>query len=136
MTPSDREPTNPGMIRSISAVTLATSDMSRSMRFYQALGFRLRYGGEHASFTSFIAGASCLNLVAQTSGQAPASWGRVILHVTDVDWLYQHAIAQGLRPDTAPSDASWGERYFHIADPDGHQLSFAKPLHPDSRADS
>ena len=25
-------------------------------------------------------------------------------------------------------DAEWGEHYFHIADPDGHELSFAKPL--------
>ncbi|MQG14065.1 MAG: VOC family protein, partial [SAR202 cluster bacterium] len=23
---------------------------------------------------------------------------------------------------------SWGERYFHINDPDAHELSFAKPL--------
>ena len=31
-------------------------------------------------------------------------------------------------PQFAPCDAEWGERYFHIADPDGHDLSFAKPL--------
>jgi len=23
-----------------------------------------------------------------------------------------------------PRDASWGERYFHMPDPDGHELSF------------
>jgi uncharacterized glyoxalase superfamily protein PhnB len=28
----------------------------------------------------------------------------------------------------APSDAPWGERYFHVTDPDGHELSFARPL--------
>jgi hypothetical protein len=22
----------------------------------------------------------------------------------------------------------WGERYFHLTDPDGHALSFARPL--------
>ena len=27
-----------------------------------------------------------------------------------------------------PRDAEWGERYFHILDPDGHELSFARPL--------
>ena len=27
-----------------------------------------------------------------------------------------------------PRNASWGERYFHLQDPDGHELSFAKPL--------
>jgi hypothetical protein len=25
-------------------------------------------------------------------------------------------------------DAPWGERYFHIREPDGYQLSFAKPI--------
>ena len=28
----------------------------------------------------------------------------------------------------APRDATWGERYFHIVDPDGHELSFAQPI--------
>ena len=25
-------------------------------------------------------------------------------------------------------DAPWGERFLHVADPDGHELSFAEPL--------
>jgi uncharacterized glyoxalase superfamily protein PhnB len=28
-----------------------------------------------------------------------------------------------------PRDAEWGERFFHLVDPDGHELSFARPLH-------
>ena len=28
----------------------------------------------------------------------------------------------------APADAPWGERYFHVLDPDGHELSFARLL--------
>ena len=37
-------------------------------------------------------------------------------------------ISEGLSPDTKPRDAEWHERYFHITDPSGHELSFAKPL--------
>ena len=37
-------------------------------------------------------------------------------------------VAAGCRPDTAPRDAEWGERFFHVTDPDGHELSFAWPL--------
>ena len=33
-----------------------------------------------------------------------------------------------LTPDTEPRDAEWGERFFHVTDPDGHELSFARPL--------
>ena len=31
-------------------------------------------------------------------------------------------------PSLPRATLNWGERYFHIADPDGHELSFAKPL--------
>src|SRR4030088_2749317 len=52
-------------------------------------------------------------------------WGRVIFYVADVDALYDRALAAGCQPTTAPRDAEWGERYFHLVDPDGHELSFA-----------
>ena len=115
-------------IESLSAITLATHDMARAVPFYEALGFPLKFGGPQETFTSFAFGTSFLNLIADSRG--PVNWwGRVIIHVSDVDGIYQKALAAGLRPEFAPSDAPWGERYFHITDPDGHELSFAKPLH-------
>lgn len=115
-------------IDAINAVTLATRDMPGSVRFYAALGFRIRHGGESALFTSFDAGISHLNLVADEAGGTVRGWGRVIFYVGDVDLFYRQAVGRGLQPDFAPRDAGWGERYFHITDPDGHELSFAKPL--------
>ena len=44
--------------------------------------------------------------------------------------MYQRALDAQLAPEGAPTDAPWGERYFHIHDPDGHGLSFARPLSP------
>jgi catechol 2,3-dioxygenase-like lactoylglutathione lyase family enzyme len=125
MPQGDRAPMH---IESINAVTLAVHDMSRSVRFYTALGFSVRYGGDHAAFTSLRAGSSYLNLIAQPADRSGSSWGRVIFHVSDVDAFHSRAVAQGLTPTTAPADAPWGERYFHISDPDGHDLSFARLL--------
>ena len=116
------------MIQAISAVTLATRDMGRAVRFYGALGFQLRYGGEDADFTSFVAGTGFLNLIAQPPERTWGWWGRVIVHVADVDAMYAQAIGLGLQPHAPPRDAEWGERYFHISDPDGHELSFARYL--------
>jgi hypothetical protein len=79
-------------------------------------------GGEGATFTSLRAGAGYLNLTAQPAGTKWSWWGRVIFHVSDVDALYRRALVHGLSPQEAPADAPWGERYFHIADPDGHEL--------------
>ncbi|HWC29302.1 MAG TPA: VOC family protein, partial [Dehalococcoidia bacterium] len=41
---------------------------------------------------------------------------------------YAKALAAGLQPSSEPRDAEWHERYFHILDPDGHELSFARPI--------
>jgi catechol 2,3-dioxygenase-like lactoylglutathione lyase family enzyme len=53
------------MIESVNAVTLATHNMPRAVAFYRMLGFEIVHGGDDAAFTSFRAGTSFLNLVAQ-----------------------------------------------------------------------
>lgn len=116
------------MIESLSAVTLATHDMERAVAFYRGLGFELRAGGPRASFSTLRVGASFLNLIARPAGERWSWWGRVIIHVRDVDAMYERVRAMGQEPTTEPADAPWGERYFHVDDPDGHELSFARPL--------
>lgn len=115
-------------VESISAITLATHDMPGAVAFYDALGFALRDGGATAAFTSYHAGPSYLNLALAGAEFRPGWWGRAIFYVADVDAVYRRVLAHGFAPDTVPRDAEWGERYFHVTDPDGHQLSFARPL--------
>lgn len=116
------------MIDSISAITLGTHDMQRAVRFYRALGFEIAHGGETAAFTSFRAGPGHLNLIAQPRTRQWSWWGRVIFYVADVDAMHARAVAADLTPHAVPRDAEWGERFFHLTDPDGHELSFARPL--------
>jgi catechol 2,3-dioxygenase-like lactoylglutathione lyase family enzyme len=115
------------MIEKISAVTLRVTNMEASVRFYKdVLGLEIIYGGESSSFTSLRTkdGETILNL---EPGNASTQWGRLIFHVSDVDRLWAYLMEKGFHPDR-PQDASWGERYFHMPDPDGHELSFARPL--------
>ena len=115
-------------VRHISAVTLAVRDMAAAVDFYQAkVGLELLYGGEGASFTSFRLDTGYLNLVLASQG-GWSWWGLLIFHVDDVDALYRRLTDAGLTPSTTPQDAPWGERYFHIDDPDGHEVSFARRL--------
>lgn len=116
------------MIESLSAVTLATRDMAASVAFYTALGLHVSYGGPHASFTSYALPSGYLNVVRAEGDEGWRWWGRVIFHVDDVDSTYSRALAAGMHPEAPPCDAEWGERYFHLVDPDGHELSFARPL--------
>ena len=118
------------MITGISAVTLATHDMRRAVRFYRLLDLPIVHGGEEATFTSFRAGENYLNLTLQPAGVQWSWWGRLIFYRADVDALYARLVAAGLRPEAAPRDAAWGERFFHVTDPDGHEISFACPIRP------
>ena len=102
--------------------------MVRSVDFYTSLGFQLLYGGPDATFSSFTIGDGYLNLITRPTEQHWSGWGRIIFHVSNVDALYQKAVELGLSPEAPPRYAEWGERYFHLADPNGHQLSFARPL--------
>lgn len=115
-------------IEALSAVTLLTTEMDRSIRFYEGLGFRLVAGGPAEAFSTFRVGSGYLNLQLDPSYQAGGLWGRVIFYVNDVDATWRTAQDLGLVPETEPADAPWGERYFHLKDPDGHELSFARPL--------
>jgi catechol 2,3-dioxygenase-like lactoylglutathione lyase family enzyme len=118
-------------IESLSAVTLTVTDIGRSTRFYESLGFDRKPGDTVPGFMSYVLGTSAspayLNLLEAPHGPF-GGWGRVILYVSDVDAFYARIVATGVTPEFAPADAPWGERYFHLRDPDGHELSFATPL--------
>lgn len=116
-----------GPVESLSAVTLVVTDMARSVAFYEALGFGRRYGGPDDAFTSYEVGPGFLNLQLGAD-RGTGTWGRAIFWVDDVDAMHDRAVAADLVPEMPPSDAPWGERYFHLRDPDGHELSFARPL--------
>lgn len=111
----------------INAITLHCADMARSVVFYRALGFEISYGGPDTPFTSFRHSDNFVNLQL-VEDQPGTGWGRVIFHVPSPDVVHQRCLDAGIVPEMAPSDAPWGERYFHVRDPDGHELSFARPL--------
>ena len=120
--------------------------MQRSCGFYSVLGLIATYGGPDAQFTTFSLNAPVtaannalhINLVRSSSYEPPPAapgvaggWGRAVIFVSDVDALHAQLAGAGVEA-APPRDAPWGERYFHVLDPDGHELSFATPdyTHP------
>ncbi len=121
-------------LEKISAVTLRVASMQISVRFYRdLLGMEVIYGGEDTYFSSLRAKDGKDLILNLEQGKPACPWGRLIFYVSDVDRFWAYLNERGLRPDP-PRDASWGERYFHMPDPDGHELSFAHPLGPLMRA--
>ena len=127
----------------ISAITLSIKNMEKSCKFYSGIpGFKIIYGGSNDdTFTTFKIGEDItmyLNLELRTNNDiaiphlSKRNFGRIIFHTEDVDELYSHfkndtSISELVSFENEPTDALWGERFFHIRDPDGYQLSFATP---------
>jgi catechol 2,3-dioxygenase-like lactoylglutathione lyase family enzyme len=115
-------------IEKISAITLRVMNMKTSVAFYQnVLGMELLYGEEGSRFSSLRPNDSESAILNLEQGDNVSRWGRLIFHVADVGAFWRHLKEKGFDPEI-PRDASWGERYFHMLDPDGHELSFAQPL--------
>jgi len=112
----------------ISAITIKVSDMARSVHFYsKLLGMKILYGGENAHFSSLQTLGAKDTILNLERGHVPRDWGRMIFYVEDVDKFWAYLKEKEFNPDR-PRDAAWGERYFHMYDPDGHELSFAQPI--------
>mmetsp|Transcript_57004 Transcript_57004/g.66608 ORF Transcript_57004/g.66608 Transcript_57004/m.66608 type:complete len:190 (+) Transcript_57004:185-754(+) len=131
--------------KSVNALTLVTSNMTESVSFYSTLGLVITFGGSDSTFTTFSPVGEYesmenlyINIFYSEDYEPPNTkggwngWGRCVIHVSNVDAIYEIAIKGGLYPESTPQDAFWGERYFHIRDPMGHELSFAKRIddHP------
>jgi len=115
-------------VERISAVTLRVAGMGVSVRFYRdVLGLEIIYGGEEAYFSSLRTKVGKNPILNLEQGKPATEWGRVIFYVVDVDAFWTYLEERGFDPER-PRDGSWGERYFHMPDPDGHELSFAHPI--------
>jgi len=115
-------------IEKISAVTFRVLNMKASVRFYgDVLGMEVVYGGEDAFFSSLRSKDAEYPILNLEQGRSVTGWGRMIFYVADVDAFWEYLRGKGLQPES-PRDASWGERYFHMPDPDGYELSFARPI--------
>jgi catechol 2,3-dioxygenase-like lactoylglutathione lyase family enzyme len=120
-------------IEKISAITLKVVSMRTAVEFYRdVLGMKLLYGGPGAVFSSLQLPDTEYPILNLEMGRPETTWGRMIFHVADVDSSWRHLKEKGFEPER-PQDASWGERYFHMRDPDGHELSFARPLQSSAR---
>ncbi len=124
-------------VTKISAITLRISDMKKSVNFYSRIpNFKIVYGGSDSQFTSFLiddASKSYLNLRINEVDAEATHWSRIIFYVDDVDELFDYMendeiISSLGNLESKPVDAVWGERFFHVLDPDGYKLSFATPI--------
>ena len=124
-------------VTKISAITLRISDMKKSVEFYSKIpNFKIVYGGSDSWFTSFLiddVAKSYINLRINEVATEATHWSRIVFYVDDVDELFAYmendeTISVLGKLESKPENASWGERFFHMLDPDGYKISFAAPI--------
>lgn len=118
-------------------VNLVVSDLERSRKFYERLGWRFETMGDQALMAEVPGGllvALHLRAFAKTwdEGYDGGTGGATVFDVflpdrESVDRLHAEFVDDGNRTHQPPMDAFWGPRYAVVEDPDGYLLGLKSP---------
>ena len=125
-------------IQAIDNIGICTTDLARSVQFYQRLGFELL--GQNDRGATLALGPAKLFLFPARSGDDrpvgrdlglsgnPPGIDHISFLVGDVDALHHRLTAEGIDTGPTPADQDWGARAFGLTDPDGNNLYFLRWL--------
>ena len=115
----------------VSLLTLGVADVSRSVAFYEGLGWQV--AERNGDTIAFMTGEGIVlalwdraEMIADGGeGDLPAGSGSTAFAVNfasadDVDAFYDRAVAVGARPVKPPAKVFWGGYSGNFRDPDGH----------------
>lgn len=122
-------------------IALGVSDLQRSLKFYEALGFspvRHWKSGEITVAMIDIGNGTCLEVFSDCKGEAPADKTRgayfhLALSVRDAADAYRIALEAGASPKkepalmTLPSQPPFPAVIAFVYGPDGEQIEFFQP---------
>ncbi len=121
---------------------LMSSDVARSLGYYERLGFRETFRDDPAEPRYAAVERDGVELHLQWHG--PEQWAHAgdrptyRFPVRDVDALFAEFRQSGVVPEASarfgpwatPADTPWGTREFHLRDPDRNGLQFYRTLQP------
>jgi catechol 2,3-dioxygenase-like lactoylglutathione lyase family enzyme len=126
------------MVQGIDNIGICTTDLKRSITFYQKLGFSETYRNDRGVM---IAAGTVQLFLFQVRRHHPAPVDRelglfgnplgidhISFAVTDVEALYAKLGKAGVALAGPPEDQSWGARAVGVKDPDGNNLYLLQRL--------
>lgn len=128
------------MALQLDLIGIVTHDLSRSLRFYRALGWDIpEPEGDQDHFEITLpSGLRVAWDKVELVKQFMPDWQEPVGHrlglafkaesPADVDAVFARLVASGFRGKTAPWDAFWGQRYAQVEDPDGNVVDLFAPL--------
>jgi predicted lactoylglutathione lyase len=127
------------MKQRVNLITLGVSDLGRSRRFYEGLGWATN-AGEDDDVVFFQAGETVValwdraRLAEDSCVEDAGGWGGVTLAVNvgspgEVDAITEEARQAGARIGREPAETFWGGYTSIVVDPDGHPWEIAHNPH-------
>jgi uncharacterized glyoxalase superfamily protein PhnB len=118
------------MTPTLNAIGIVSTDMGRSLRFYRQLGLDVPdEAGEGHVNIDLPGGLRLMIDTEEVIQRFRPDWNRTIGNqlglafdcetTSQVDEIYARMTGAGFHGEKAPWDASWGQRYAQLRDPDG-----------------
>ena len=105
----------------LNQVTVGSTDVPRSRRFYELLGLRLIVESDHYLRFACPDGDSTFS-VDLVEAVPPGEEVTVYFETDDLDAVHTRLTAAGLTFDRPPEDMPWLWREARLRDPDGHRI--------------
>lgn len=106
----------------LNQVTIAVTDIERSITFYQQLGLHLIvHSGDHYARFECPVGGSTFSLHTVPEVTTPQQCS-VYFEVPDVDAKERELLEKNIEIELPPTDQRWLWREMHLRDPDGHSI--------------
>ncbi len=124
----------------LDAVGVTSTDFSKSILFYEILGFTfgdVNSGEKHiesvADDSSIRLMIDSQELIANIIGETPkpgnhSNFAISYSHPDEVDQLVNQLLTNGFTVVKEPWDAFWGQRYAVVEDPDGYKVDLYAQL--------
>ncbi|WP_343747339.1 VOC family protein [Fluviicola sp.] len=105
----------------LNQVTVPSSDIERSIAFYQKLGLELIVKSPH--YARFLCPDGNATFSVHLAEERPAGAGvSVYFECENLDQTVENLCAAGMLFDVLPKDQTWLWREAYLKDPDGNQL--------------
>ncbi|MEY9890210.1 catechol 2,3-dioxygenase-like lactoylglutathione lyase family enzyme [Catenulispora sp. MAP5-51] len=109
-------------LASISGLTFQSSDLDRTVAFYEGLG--LRVGKRDEQQATLYVNWFWITVSAVDGPVDPGTSAAVHIKVDDIQQAYEEVVAAGHKPAGEPAKRAGGGSEFELADPDGYRLVF------------
>lgn len=104
----------------LNQVTVAVTDIERSVAFYQTLGLKLIVLAEHYARFECPEGDSTFSIHRTTAPVNGGTW--IYFEVADTGGYVQELANKGIAVEEMPEDKPWLWREARLKDPDNNQL--------------